>query len=397
MARTIDVVITTHQGWELTEQCLEHLRKQTVSHTVIVSDSASTDGTSENIRAHFPHVKLLTDAEDPGYAAATNHGVAAGSGDVIVLLNNDAFCRPDFLEHVVAAFEDDRVGAVAPLTVRSDEATIDSVGLTVDVTLAPFIRLTGRPIEDAASERPLLASPGGGADAYRRSAWMEAGGLDERLSFYGCRSRSRAGAPLARVDDGCRTRCGCGPHSLGDERAPFEARSPVGRLGSRLPHPALGGPEEPLGDTDHRDGGGRGRRGHGTLAGRDRGSIAHQRLEGCPSSTSPTGASRRFGSGDRLPREPSVPLVCQVSRASAATVAVASATRPTAWLVREPSRAHSRLTTGTPSARSCPFDGCGAQTQPRRSGDEDAGTSSVSSAWSCRMSTCSLGTGRSST
>ena len=41
---------------------------------------------------------------------------SAGSGDVIVLLNNDAFCRPDFLERVVAAFEDDRVGAVAPLT-----------------------------------------------------------------------------------------------------------------------------------------------------------------------------------------------------------------------------------------------------------------------------------------
>jgi GT2 family glycosyltransferase len=185
MPRTIDVVITTHQGWELTKQCLEHLREQTVPHTVIVSDSASTDGTPDNVRTFFPYVKLLTDVDDPGYAAATNHGVAAGSGEVVVLLNNDTFCRPDFLEHVVAAFEDERIGAVAPLTVRSDECTIDSVGLTADVTLAPFIRLTGRPIEDAASERPLLVSPGGGADAYRRSAWTEAGGLEERLSFYG--------------------------------------------------------------------------------------------------------------------------------------------------------------------------------------------------------------------
>ena len=105
---------------------------------------------------------------------------------MILLLNNDAFCRPDFLEHLVAAFDnDERVGAVAPLTVRSDERTIDSVGLTLDVTLAPFIRLTGKPSEEAASGRPLLVSPGGGADAYRRSAWSEAGGLDERLSFYG--------------------------------------------------------------------------------------------------------------------------------------------------------------------------------------------------------------------
>jgi N-acetylglucosaminyl-diphospho-decaprenol L-rhamnosyltransferase len=185
MSRSVDVVITTHQGWQFTHRCLEHLGNQTVMHTIIVSDGASRDGTPENIHAFFPHVTLITHGEDPGYAAATNHGVAAGSGDVILLLNNDAFCRPDFLEHLVASFDDERVGAVAPLTLRSDERTIDSAGLTLDVTLAPFIRLNGRPIEEARSRRPILVSPGGGADAYRRSAWIQAGGFDERLSFYG--------------------------------------------------------------------------------------------------------------------------------------------------------------------------------------------------------------------
>jgi N-acetylglucosaminyl-diphospho-decaprenol L-rhamnosyltransferase len=182
---SVDVVITTHQGWEFTQRCLEHLRNQTVQPKIIVSDGASTDGTPENIHTLFPHVTLVTHADDPGYAAATNHGVAAGSGDVILLLNNDAFCRPDFLERLVASFDDERVGAVAPLTLRSDERTIDSVGLTLDVTLAPFIRLNGRPIEEATVRRPILVTPGGGADAYRRSAWIEAGGFDERLSFYG--------------------------------------------------------------------------------------------------------------------------------------------------------------------------------------------------------------------
>lgn len=186
MPTTVDVVITTHGGWELTKRCLEHLLQQTVAHTVVVSDSASTDGTPENIRKNFPHVVLVEHASDPGYAAATNRGVEAGSGDLIVLLNNDAFCRRDFLECLVASFAaDERVGAVAPLTVRSDERTIDSVGLTLDVTLAPFIRLTGQPVEEASADRPLLVSPGGGADAYRRTAWTEAGGLDERLAFYG--------------------------------------------------------------------------------------------------------------------------------------------------------------------------------------------------------------------
>jgi GT2 family glycosyltransferase len=185
MSRSVDVVITTHQGWEFTQRCLEHLGNQTVKHRVIVSDGASTDGTPENIHKLFPHVTVIEHADDPGYAAATNDGVAAGNGDVILLLNNDTFCRPDFLEHLVAAFDDHQVGAVAPVTLQSDERTIDSVGITLDVTLAPFIRLSGRPIEEATSRRPILVSPGGGADAYRRSAWVEAGGFDERLSFYG--------------------------------------------------------------------------------------------------------------------------------------------------------------------------------------------------------------------
>ena len=186
MSASVDVVITTYQGWDLTKRCLEQLERQTIAHVVLVSDGASTDGTPENVRRQFPHVKLLTSAVDPGYAAATNRGVAAGRGDVVVLLNNDAFCRPDFLEQIVAPFAaDPEVGAVAPLALRPDEQTIDSVGLTLDVTLAPFIRLTGMPHHRCEAARPLLASPGGGADAYRRAAWLDAGGFDERLVFYG--------------------------------------------------------------------------------------------------------------------------------------------------------------------------------------------------------------------
>jgi len=182
---SVDVVITTHDGWDFTRRCLDHLANQTVPHEVIVSDGASTDGTPEQIRALFPRVRLIEHREDPGYAAATNRGVEAGRGDVILLLNNDAYCRPDFIERLLDGFADESVGAAAPVTVRADEVTIDGVGLTLDATLAPFIRLSGRPIGEATADRPILVIPGGGADAYRRSAWIEAGGFDEHLSFYG--------------------------------------------------------------------------------------------------------------------------------------------------------------------------------------------------------------------
>ena len=120
---------------------------------MIVSDGGSSDGTPARVRALYPDVVLIDNPIDPGYSVATNRGVDAGTADLVVLLNNDAYCRPDFLEHVIAAFElDERIGAVAPLTLRPDERTIDSVGLALDVTLAQFIRLNGEPLSSGPAQ-----------------------------------------------------------------------------------------------------------------------------------------------------------------------------------------------------------------------------------------------------
>jgi hypothetical protein len=111
--------------------------------------------------------------------------VAAGSGDVVVLLNNDVDCRPDFLERLVAPFgRDPLVGAVAALLLKPGERLIDSAGLAADVTLGGFPRLQGLDVSEAARGRPLLAGPAGAAAAYRRSAWEQADGLDSAIFAY---------------------------------------------------------------------------------------------------------------------------------------------------------------------------------------------------------------------
>jgi N-acetylglucosaminyl-diphospho-decaprenol L-rhamnosyltransferase len=183
---SIDVVIPTHGLWELTERCLQRLRAQTVPHTVIVADNGSTDGTPDKIRASFAEVRLVETGGNLGFPVACNKGAAAGTGEVIVLLNNDVECRPDFLEQLVRPLADDRrLGSAAALLVRPGEGTIDSLGLTADPTLAGFPRLRGRSVAEAASPRPVLAGPSGGGGAYRRAAWEEVGGLDEGVLFYG--------------------------------------------------------------------------------------------------------------------------------------------------------------------------------------------------------------------
>ena len=185
MATTIDVVVPAHDNYELTSDCLAHLARQTVDHRVIVVDDGSTDGTPRRLREHWPLASVLELEANDGYTRAVNRGVAAGSGEYVVLLNNDVQVREDFLAAILAPLQADaRVGAVASVMLRPGEQTIDSVGVAADVTLAGFARLQGRPAAEADAQRPLLAGPEGTAGAYRRSAWEHAGGFDETIQAY---------------------------------------------------------------------------------------------------------------------------------------------------------------------------------------------------------------------
>ncbi len=185
MAASIDVVIPVRDRFELTDSCLRHLRAQTLPHHTIVVDGGSTDGTADRLCKRWPDVHVERAEHGLGFAQACNRGVAAGCADVIVLLNNDVECRPDFLERLRAPLRSDaRVGAVAALMLAPGERLIDSVGLTADVTLAGFPRHHGLPAGCATDPRPLLSCPAGTAAAYRRAAWEQVGGLDEGIFAY---------------------------------------------------------------------------------------------------------------------------------------------------------------------------------------------------------------------
>ncbi len=184
MSTSIDVVIVTHNRRELTDKCLRHLRAQTFEHRTIVVDNGSTDDTCASLRRDWPATHLDRLSENRGFVEGCNRGVAAGSGEIVVLLNNDVDVRPDFLERLVEPLQAASIGSVAPLVVQPGEQLIDSVGLAADVTLAGFPRLQGLPVTRAEDPLPVLAGPAGTAAAYRRSAWEQIGGLDKAIFAY---------------------------------------------------------------------------------------------------------------------------------------------------------------------------------------------------------------------
>ncbi len=184
-APTIDVVVPVHGRYELTDRCLRHLACQTVAHRVIVVDDGSPDDTVARLQRDWPEATVVELGANHGYTRAVNRGVAAGDGEVVVLLNNDVELRSDCLERLIAPLhEDPCAGSVASLMLEPGEQTIDSIGLTVDVTLAAFARLQGLPVARAHEREPVLAGPEGTAGAYRRAAWEQVGGFDETIRAY---------------------------------------------------------------------------------------------------------------------------------------------------------------------------------------------------------------------
>jgi N-acetylglucosaminyl-diphospho-decaprenol L-rhamnosyltransferase len=185
MAPSIDVVIVARDRYELTESCLRHLAAQTVAHHAVLVDNGSSDGTATRVREAYPQVGIVAFDEGRGFAEACNRGAEAGDGEIVVLLNNDVDCEPDFLERLTAPFAaDPLLGSVASLMLAPGAQTIDSVGLVADATLAGFPRLQGHAAADASSPRPVLTGPAGAGAAYRRSAWTEVGGMDEAIFAY---------------------------------------------------------------------------------------------------------------------------------------------------------------------------------------------------------------------
>jgi N-acetylglucosaminyl-diphospho-decaprenol L-rhamnosyltransferase len=185
LTQSVDVVVPAFNHWELTAKCLSHLAAQTVEHHVILVDNGSSDETRQRLREDWPQHRVVELDHNHPFTQAVNLGVGAGDGELVVLMNNDVDLRPDCLQHLLAPLErDPSLGSAAAVLLQPGEQSIDSVGVTADVTLAGFARLQGLTPEHAGDAMPLLTGPEGTTAVYRRRAWEQVGGLDENIAAY---------------------------------------------------------------------------------------------------------------------------------------------------------------------------------------------------------------------
>jgi O-antigen biosynthesis protein len=113
------IVILTHDQLDYTRQCLDSIRRFTDEpYELIVVDNASFDGTLEYLRAQ-PDVRLIANAENRGFPAAANQGIAVAQGQQVLLLNNDTIVTTGWLGRMLRALASDSdIGLVGPCSNR---------------------------------------------------------------------------------------------------------------------------------------------------------------------------------------------------------------------------------------------------------------------------------------
>jgi GT2 family glycosyltransferase len=119
----VTVVVVNWNTSDLLDECLASLRddRGACQLDVIVVDNGSSDDSLAMLASRWPEVGVIANPDNRGFSAANNQGIAAATGDYVLLLNSDAALLPGCLDAMLDRMaRDPRAGVVGPRLVYGD-------------------------------------------------------------------------------------------------------------------------------------------------------------------------------------------------------------------------------------------------------------------------------------
>jgi O-antigen biosynthesis protein len=186
--KSASVVIPNWNGRDLLEKYLPSVVAAMSEHRdneVLVVDNASSDGSVDFIKQHFPSVRVLSMRKNLGFGGGSNAGFRAAKNDIVVLLNSDMRVEKGFLQPLLDGFTDEQVFAVSCQIFFSDPAKLrEETGLTQVWWQGGRLRARHR-IDPGIRDLYPCFYAGGGSSAFDRRKFLELGGFDSLLHpFY---------------------------------------------------------------------------------------------------------------------------------------------------------------------------------------------------------------------
>lgn len=177
MTRTCCLMVLNYNGRQHLEDCFSTLLAAAARSRhdcrVVCVDNRSTEPDVEFLRERFPQVEVVVAAKND-FLFSLNAVVAGRSEEIVVILNNDMRFDPEFVDPLVAHFDDPSLFASAAQLVNWDVATPQNAARRGWTQNAWFYKGW----RDAGGGPALSLEAPGGASAYHRERFVELGGFD---------------------------------------------------------------------------------------------------------------------------------------------------------------------------------------------------------------------------
>lgn len=168
----LSIVIPNYNGKHLLDENLPKVIAACSGCEIIVVDDASTDGSAEMLAKKFPQVELLHRPKNEGFSTAANDGVKRAKGELVYLLNSDAYPDSFNQESIEQFFKSPETFAVGVLQKSIENGKIVLRGRGIGSFQRGFLVHARGEVN---SNTTLWVS--GGAGVFRKSIWNNLGGL----------------------------------------------------------------------------------------------------------------------------------------------------------------------------------------------------------------------------
>jgi GT2 family glycosyltransferase len=193
----VTVVVATRDRCDQLMRTLDKLAGLPERPPVVVVDNGSTDPTVAAVRSEFPAVHLIELGDNRGLEAR-NLGVEQSTTPYVAFCDDDSWWAAGALARAADTFDAvSRLGLLAARVLVGDEAGLDPVSAAMAEDLLP---------SEADLPGPAVLGFIACGTVVRRTAFLEVGGFEPLLFFYGeeqllAIDLVRAGWGLAYVDE----------------------------------------------------------------------------------------------------------------------------------------------------------------------------------------------------
>jgi GT2 family glycosyltransferase len=181
----VSVIVVTYNSRDYIDQCLDSVMDSAYPNIeIIVVDNNSSVGTDEHVGAKYPAVTLVQNATNMRFAIGANIGIKKSHGELIFLLNPDAWIEGNCIKELVKkASENTKIGLVGCKIFRPDHF-LESAGGAIKISGVTVLNGNRKPDTGAFNAPVEVDFISGTAMAITHDALSQLGLLDPFFHFY---------------------------------------------------------------------------------------------------------------------------------------------------------------------------------------------------------------------